>query len=48
MFAFITELHKLKDYRKETLFIAFGLLDRFLAMVIKSGDNTSEHEIDLI
>jgi hypothetical protein len=35
--ALISELHKQKNYRKETLFIAFGLLDRYLALVVRDG-----------
>lgn len=35
--ALISELHKQKNYRKETLFIAYGLLDRYLSLVVREG-----------
>jgi hypothetical protein len=39
-------LHKQKNYRKETMFIAFGLLDRYLALVVREGMLNSE--LDLV
>lgn len=44
--ALISELHKKKGYRKETMFIAFGLLDRFLAAAVESG--LTVKELDLV
>jgi len=35
--ALIAELHKAKKYRSETLFIAFGILDKFLYQVVFHG-----------
>lgn len=46
MVALISELHKKKMYRKETLFIALGLLDRFLSRLVYS--NAEKRSIDLV
>lgn len=45
MIALISELHKKKMYRKETLFIAFGLLDRFLSRLVYGGSNKQSFDL---
>lgn len=44
--ALISELHKWKNYQKETMFIAFGLLDRYLSLVVNEG--LTVKELDLV
>lgn len=44
--ALISQLHKQKNYRKETLFIASGLLDRYLSLLIRDG--LTVKELDLV
>jgi hypothetical protein len=38
-------MHRHKNYRPETLFIAFGLFDRYLNRIIKSPNHTN---VDLV
>jgi len=45
MIALISELHKKKMYRKETLFIAFGILDRFLSRLVYGGSNKQSFDL---
>jgi hypothetical protein len=46
MVALISELHKKKMYRKETLFIALGLLDRYLSRLVKT--EAEKRSLDLV
>lgn len=45
MVALISELHKKKMYRKETLFIAIGLLDRYLSRLIYREANKQTFDL---
>lgn len=44
--ALISELHKQKNYRQETMFIAFGILDKYLSIVVKQG--LTVKDLDLV
>ena len=44
--ALISELHKSKNYRVETMFIAFGILDKYLAEVVHHG--LTVKDLDLV
>jgi Cyclin, N-terminal domain len=46
MVALISELHKKKMYRKETLFFALGLLDRYLSRLVKT--EAEKRSLDLV
>ena len=46
MVALISELHKKKMYRKETLFIALGLLDRYLSRLVQT--EAEKRSLDLV